>query len=229
MLRTTRLPSPALVIASLALLLVLGGTGGAAVAQAPPNASVGTAQLKDGAVTAAKIKNATIVAADIASNAVVAAKIKSSAVTGAKIAGNAVTGAKVADGSIGAADIAPGVLPPSDAYGRFLNGPIVIPTATTTIGSLTIPVAGNYVVWAKTYVTSTAAAGTATCRLEAGSNFDESQTTAEVNKPSTLSLMVLNTFAAPGSVNLNCSATIAKQANYIKITALRVANLTNTG
>ena len=69
-----RLPSPALVVACLALLLALGGIGGAAVTQAPPKNSVGTAQLKSNAVTTPKIKNNAVAAAKIASNAVVAAK-----------------------------------------------------------------------------------------------------------------------------------------------------------
>ena len=64
---------------------------------------------------------------------------------------------------------------------------------------------------------------------EAGSNFGESLTRIAPNEPQTLSLMVLNSFAAAGSVNFTCSATVAQQANFIKITALRVANLTNTG
>ncbi len=224
-----RLPSPTMVLASLALLLVLAGTGGAAVAQAPPKGSVNTAQLKDNAVTSPKIKGSAVVAGKIASNAVTSAKIASNAVTGAKIAGNAVTGAKVQDGSLGAADFAAGVVPPSDAFGRFLNGPIAVPISATTIGSLTIPQAGSYVVLGKAYFTSGALAGTVTCRLEAGTNFDESQTRAEPDKPSTMSLMVLNTFAAAGSVNLTCSANVPQQANFIKITGLRVANLTNTG
>jgi hypothetical protein len=237
MFRPARL-APALLAAGV-VLLVLGSTGGAAVSQAPPANSVGTAQLKNNAVTSPKIKNNAVVAAKIAGNAVVAAKISSNAVTAAKIAGNAVTGVKIAanavtgdkvqDGSLAAADFAPGALPPSDAYGRFLNGPIAVPTSATTIGSLTIPVAGNYVVFAKAYFTSTLLSGVVTCRLEAGANFDESKTRVESDDPSTLSLIVLNTFAAAGSVNLSCSATLAQQANFIKITALRVANITNTG
>ena len=174
--RKERLPSPAMVLACLALLLVLGGTSGAAVTQAPPNNSVGTAQLKNNAVTGAKIKSSAVVAAKIASdavvaakiasNAVVAAKIASNAVTNAKIANNAVAGAKVQDGSLAAADLASGVLPPSDAFGRFLNGPIAVPTSATTLGSLTIPQPGNYVVWGKAYFTSALVAGTVTCRLK---------------------------------------------------------------
>ena len=112
------LPSPGLVVACVALLLVLGGTGGAAVSQAPPKNSVGAAQLKSNAVTTPKIKNNAVVAAKIASNAVGAAKIASNAVTGPKIAANAVTSEKVQDGSIGAADLAAGVLPTSTALGR---------------------------------------------------------------------------------------------------------------
>jgi hypothetical protein len=238
MLRAARLLSVTLA-ACLVLLLALGGTGGAAVAQAPPSNSVGTAQLKNNAVTSPKIKNNAVVAAKIASNAVVAAKlagnavvagkIASNAVTAPKIAANAVTGDKVQDGSLAAADLAAGALPPSDAFGRFLNGPIAVPTSATTIGSLTVPAAGNYVIFGKAYFTSPVVPGTVTCRLEAGTNFDESQTRVATDAPSTLSLIVLNNFAAAGSVNLTCSATLSQQANFIKIVALRVANLTNTG
>jgi hypothetical protein len=56
-------PSPALVIASLALLVALAGTGVAAVS-ALPRASVGTAQLKSNAVTSAKVRNGTLLRAD---------------------------------------------------------------------------------------------------------------------------------------------------------------------
>jgi hypothetical protein len=71
-----RLPSPALVVASLALAVALGGTTYAATAL--PKNSVGAKQLKSGSVSAAKlakgsvtsrqIKDHTIVAADIAKN-----------------------------------------------------------------------------------------------------------------------------------------------------------------
>jgi hypothetical protein len=54
MLRLRRRPSPALVVACLALAVALGGTGYAAVAL--PANSVGTKQLKQGAIIAAKVK-----------------------------------------------------------------------------------------------------------------------------------------------------------------------------
>lgn len=51
-----RRPSPAMVVACLALLVALGGTSVAAVQALGPN-TVGTAQLKANAVTTAKVKN----------------------------------------------------------------------------------------------------------------------------------------------------------------------------
>jgi hypothetical protein len=55
-------PSPATVIACIALIVALGGTGYAAVTL--PANSVGTAQLKKDAVTSLKVKNHSLLAAD---------------------------------------------------------------------------------------------------------------------------------------------------------------------
>ena len=60
-----RRPSPALVVAGVALLVALGGTGYATVLQVPRN-SVGAPQLKTGAVTTSKL----------AANAVTSAKVR---------------------------------------------------------------------------------------------------------------------------------------------------------
>ena len=68
-----RRPSPAMVVACLALGLALGGTSYAAV-KLPKN-SVGAKQLKKNAVTSPKIK----------ANAVTGAKVKSNAITGADV------------------------------------------------------------------------------------------------------------------------------------------------
>ena len=57
-----RKPSPAIVIACIALGVALSGTGYAAL-KIPAN-SVGTAQLKKNAVTTAKVKNGSLVASD---------------------------------------------------------------------------------------------------------------------------------------------------------------------
>ena len=55
-------PSPALVVASLALAVALGGTGYAAIVL--PANSVGTPQLKKDAVTSVKVKNGSLLAVD---------------------------------------------------------------------------------------------------------------------------------------------------------------------
>jgi hypothetical protein len=56
------LPSPAIVVACVALLLALGGVSWAATAL--PRNSVGTAQLKNNAVTSGKVKNHSLLRAD---------------------------------------------------------------------------------------------------------------------------------------------------------------------
>ena len=57
-------PSPALVVASIALAVSIGGTSYAVTAL--PLASVGTAELKDGSVTSGKIKDGSLSAEDFA-------------------------------------------------------------------------------------------------------------------------------------------------------------------
>jgi hypothetical protein len=72
MTRWVRRPSPALVIACLALAVALGGTGVAAVSQLVPRNSVGTAQIRDNAVTRAKIRNNAINSAKVANRSLLA-------------------------------------------------------------------------------------------------------------------------------------------------------------
>lgn len=60
-----RLPSPAMVVALVALLVALSSTGYAAFNATVPDHSVGTKQLKDGAVTTIKIKTGAVTARKI--------------------------------------------------------------------------------------------------------------------------------------------------------------------
>ena len=59
-----RRPSAATVIASIALLVALGGTSIAAVNALVPKNSVGTQQIRNRAVTAAKVKLGSLLAAN---------------------------------------------------------------------------------------------------------------------------------------------------------------------
>jgi hypothetical protein len=244
-------PSPALVVASIALLVALGGTSVAAVNQLAAN-SVGTSQLKNNAVTTPKIKNSAVNASKIASNAVVAAKIASNAVASAKIASNAVTSAKIANATIKPEDLssaaktsgppgAPGPTGstgpagpagPSNAYARFLNGPIAIPGSLTTLASLSIPEAGFYVLSAKTAIGTPGTVfldTTVTCTLEAGADFDQSAVTVLPDSLASLPLQVVHQFTAAGTANFRCMADGDASAAAIKITAIKVGSLVNTG
>ena len=243
-----RRPSPSMVVACISLLVALGGTSVAAVSQVANN-SVGAAQLKSNAVTTPKIKNNAVTGPKIASNAVAAAKIASNAVgaakiasnavtevkiaanavTGTKIAANAVTGEKVQDGSIAAADLASGVIPaPTNSYARFLNGPVPVASAVTEATSLTIPQAGNYVIVAKAVA---AGFGTVTCRLVAAGDTDESAADVDGATPMPLSLLVVHNFTAAGAVSFQCgrSGVLAANVSQVKIAAIGVQSLTNTG
>jgi hypothetical protein len=237
-------PSPALVVASIALLVALGGTSVAAVNQLAAN-SVGTSQLKSNAVTTPKIKN----------SAVNASKIASNAVTTAKIASNAVTNAKIANGTIQPADLssaaktsgppgapgAPGAqgptgptgpAGPSNAYARFLNGPIAIPGSLTTLASLSIPEAGFYVLSAKAAIGTPGTVifdTTVTCTLEAGADFDQSAVSVLSDSLASLPLQVVHQFSAAGTANFRCMADDDASAAAIKITAIKVGSLVNTG
>ena len=115
-------PSPAMVVACLALLVALTGTSVAAVSALAPN-SVGTAQIRASAVTGAKIR----------ANAVTAAKIKNRNVTGAKIARNAVTGSLVLNGSLTRDDFASASLPAGPAGPAGTIGPITVRQASAVV------------------------------------------------------------------------------------------------
>jgi hypothetical protein len=209
-----------LVVAGVALLLSLTGTSIAAVEVTLPRNSVGTIQLKNNAVTSAKL----------ASNAVTSAKIASSAVTGAKIAANAITTDKVKDGTLVKEDFKAGELPaPIAAFASFVNGPVAVPASSTQLASLTIPNPGSYVIWGKAYFTAPLT-NTITCRLQAGSDFDQTQASPGAGGPESMALNVVHTYTAAGTVTLACSGSIVGgQANFIKLSAIQVASLANSG
>jgi len=95
MVKQVRRPSPAMVVACLALFVALTGTSVAVVNVLPKN-SVGTAQLKKDAVVSSKIKNASLKAVDFAAGQLPAGPTGAAGATGA-------TGAAGPKGDTGAA------------------------------------------------------------------------------------------------------------------------------
>ena len=75
-----RHPSPALVVACVALLVALGGTAVAAVVVLP-DGSVGTAQLADDAVVGAKIRDGSVTSHDIANSTILGTDIRDRTLT----------------------------------------------------------------------------------------------------------------------------------------------------
>jgi hypothetical protein len=94
-------------IASLALFIALGG---AAVAATVPNNSVGTKQLKKGAVTKAKLHRSAVTSAKLAPKSVIAGKLGPSAVLPGNIVNGGITTPKLAAGSVIASTIKNGVV-----------------------------------------------------------------------------------------------------------------------
>ena len=78
-----RRPSPALVVACVALFVALAGTGVAAVVALVPNSSVGTAQLRNNAVVSAKVKDHSLAAKDFANGQLPAGPAGATGATGA--------------------------------------------------------------------------------------------------------------------------------------------------
>jgi len=209
-------PSPAMVVACVALLAALAGSGVAAVRALAPANSVGTNQVINGS-----LRKADFAAGQLPKGPRGLRGLRG--LTG-PVGPAGPAGPAGAAGAAGAA----GPAGPSDAYARFLNGPIAIPTTLTTLASLNIPQAGNYVIWAKSYFDAGAGV-TATCRLVAGGDFDQSQAWASPTFPASLSLNVTHNYAAAGTADFQCSAPTAQNANFIKIAAIRVGNLANSG
>jgi hypothetical protein len=123
-----RLPSPAIVVALIALIAALTGS---AIAL-PGKGSVDKGDLAKGSVTKKAIKNGAVTGKAIKAGAVTEAALADNAVTTAKIADNAVTDAKV-----------DGVVPAAFAY---INDPAaIVPAQSEGVGSATVSEENSFV------------------------------------------------------------------------------------
>jgi hypothetical protein len=187
-------------VALLALFIALGGS-----AYAAEKIRIGSAQIIDNSVRSVDLRN------------------------------NDVQSADVRDGSLLAADFAPGQLPePPSAFATFRDSFDLVTGANQSVpvASLAVP-AGRYAIFAKLYtgVPISGLSETIRCRLAAGADFDNSIVNHDALIAAVpLSLQVVHEFASDGTIDLSCGhifTTGHTALGFIKITAIRVASLSN--
>jgi hypothetical protein len=122
------------VIATLALFIALGG---AAVAAGLPKNSVGSNQLKRGAVTAAKLKKAAVTSGKLAPKAVIAGKLGPNSVLPGNIGNGAITSAKIGGGAVIASSIKNNVVTTNKLNAKAVT------TDKLAAGAVTEPIIAN--------------------------------------------------------------------------------------
>jgi len=204
--RLTRI-SPASVLAIVALFAALGGVSYAA-------GKIGTAQIKNGAVTKKKLHK----------NAVATAKVRNGAITTAKLRADSVTGAKVEESTLGTvpkaaaagnADALAGKGPgafESKGFGGEGDTPVAqLPSSSTVIGRTQELPAGTFLVIARGAINNNGAEVGAgqKCTLAAGgvsqtTQFGVLAANAKPGDRESFSLFVVATLDAPGKAVLSC-------------------------
>jgi hypothetical protein len=214
-------------LALLALLIVFGGGSAYAATTLVPNNSVGSAQVINGSLQKK----------DLTPKAVAALKGNRGPVGKAGPAGpTGLQGSKGDKGDTGATG-------PSDAFAGFKNGPVTLPFSATTftiLAHLPLP-AGKYVIFATANITNNAGTGytDARCQLVASTgDVDEAEvalqdvnTVGSAHAGSMALNVVADMSAAAGGVDLTCrnEGTGSSNARFIRISAIRVGTLSNTG
>lgn len=101
-------PSPALVVAFVALFVAMVGTAFSVGSKVPGKNGVKSSDIAPRNVKTGDIRDAAVTSAKLADGAVVTDKLAANSVTGGKLAANSVTGDKVAADSLTGADISYG-------------------------------------------------------------------------------------------------------------------------
>jgi hypothetical protein len=222
-----RRPSPAMVVAFIALVAVMTGTGYAAIQQLPRN-SVGTKQLRNNAVTSKKVKNGSLLRRDFRSGQLPRGPRGPQGPQGPE-------GPRGPEGARGATGQT-GPRGPSNAFSAFRDPSITV-SVPTVVASLDVP-AGSYVIIAKAVPFEGSATDTiqGTCTLAAGTDTDEIlfglNTSSTVFFADPVTSTVVHTFASPGTITWTCAKQAGTAANFAvadrKITAIQVETLSNT-
>lgn len=163
----SRRPSPAMVVALIALFVALGGS---AYALTVPKNSVGTAQLKDSAVTGAKLHNSAVTSSKVMNGSLLAANFKAGQIAaGLGPAGGSLTGSypdpSIATGAVSTSDFASGAQAPDSAqlgtmaptaYGSVMSGRVTnlsVTNGATDYGAAS-GTSGAASTWNSTYTPS---------------------------------------------------------------------------
>ena len=120
---------------------------------------------------------------------------------------------------------------PSDAYTTAVAGPIAVPVRDTvqTLTELEIPQPGSYAIVATAYFES-AGSGipTLTCSLDTFAG-DADEIKLLAGNPTPAALAVVHSYPGAGSVGLRCSGRAPATVSAVRIVAIRVGTLTDTG
>ena len=113
-------PSPAMMVALIALLVSLRGTGYAALKL--PRNSVGAKQLKTGSVRGPEIRNGQVRGADLRNGTVASRDVANETLVGGDVRNGALGGEDMREGSLGGGDIANGSIGGGDVRNSSLTG-----------------------------------------------------------------------------------------------------------
>lgn len=201
-------------VAVVALVVALGGTAVAAHEVLAPANSVNSAAVIDHSLQQQDFKKGLL----LAGPAGPAGHAGSAGPAGP--AGSA--------GSAGPAGPA-GPIGPSNAFVHYQTGPVHFDGGpAVAITTLAIPAAGTYMLWAKTYVTSSGIGDNVTCDLTAGGDIDRASADIENGKPESMAMNVAHVFTGPGTAVLSCSTPggTGMAANFATVSGIQVASLT---
>jgi hypothetical protein len=119
MRKLVKRPSPAMVVAMIALFVAMGGVGLAA-SQLPKN-SVGARHIKTNAVRAAEIRDEAVRSKEIADGGVAAVDVLNESLGGADIEDESIGGAEILDGSVRSSEVEDSALTGSDIQEESLG------------------------------------------------------------------------------------------------------------
>ena len=204
-----RVPSPAMCVALLGLSVALGGSAWAATAL--PARSVGTPQLKQGAVTSDKVRNHSLTGADLDLTKVGIVR----SATRAKTADLA-TRATLADAA-------------GTAFSTHFETGIVVPKTPTTVATLQLP-AGSYILMAKGQIDTQTAGDIVECDLVAGAAKDVSFVQGGASHQSQIvTNSLVSSSPVAGSATLVCTGFFnSGTLSQVRVTAIQVGSVTNT-